>query len=598
MHGLGLTVAVDRARSTSACGKKCAKLLYEVSILYETFAQSILKSKFFDDVHAQDSIVDGIQTQQYVSTLLCMGSLRSFAMQMQGLAICIRNDISKPLRDMSTSVGEAAPKIFQKYDRSRSESYKARERALKAQRRYLASVQQAEKLLSDIEQLGETAKTPEINKTSQNELNGDMSKQGTLNIIQQDNIDEHEEEEKSTNDTNFGENNDSEHTRENIDVEKNENKRVIYKKNSSSLVQAGWDGAIRIFSNMTSDNDNSHLQTTIAALQNVKRCQHQYFTAVDEENAAVSRCQTIEVMALESMQNFEQERVKFFNQTMERTAQAERGCLDKMILQDFQNNSSSETMTPNSDDSEEIDKECDVEKLDLAIPPNVVLHDEIVERRKKALISLKRTKKRYDILSKLVLSLEVTLNSADAFAKSINDRLQYDGYNFDSSPPKHQAEYIILSSLMKQNENNILVKRWNNTVIRSLMHLTQNLVMLMIDPLRNILKEKLEKLHKFSEKEIISATESERVRWRHLCDAKQNEIKHKARFDVATATLNKATERLHAIAGAGKANDSIDFSASKDDITTTLSKSMRQSIGGLFQTILGDSETLSNSVLT
>lgn len=608
LHGLGLSLVVNRARNVSICGKKCAKLLYEISILYETFAQNILKSKFFlqngNDVPLSSSLV-GVsddkdtngyggsstaaaavldhpsQTKQYVSTLKCMASIRSFAMQLQGLAICIRNDISRPLRDISTSVGDAAPKIYQKYDRSRNKSVKARERAMEAQRRYAASVRQAEKLLSEIVEVKKA--TQETFDTENFESSGDTNDAKETSSEKLDNINgidkriDHGDSTSSASDYASGK---------------------VLNMSSSSIMQAGWDGAIRIFSNMTTD-DNSHMPAAIAALKHVKRCQNEYLTAVDDENAAVSRCQTIEVMALKSIENLEGDRMKFFIQTMERTAQAEQGCLDKMALQILNEPSEQIGDTVMSQaKTNKLDKTRDDEKIDLEVPPNISFPDEVIMRRGNALISLTDTKNRYRNLSNLAHSLEVTLNSAEAFSKSLNERLQYDGYIFDASSSKHRPDHFTLSNIIQQYESKGVLESWDAVVIKSLMHLTKNIILSFIDPLKIALNDKFNKLKTFSEKEIISATESERVRWRHLCDAKQNELMHKARLDTATTNLNKATERLHAIAGAGKANDSIDFLASKDDITTHLSKSMRQSIGGLFQSVLGDSETLSNSVLT
>ena len=82
MHGLGLTVAVDRARNLSRCGKGCSKLLYDLSLLYESFAVSILKTvKQFLQKYSEEG-----NRNRYLTVIHeRLNNVRSFALQVCGI---------------------------------------------------------------------------------------------------------------------------------------------------------------------------------------------------------------------------------------------------------------------------------------------------------------------------------------------------------------------------------------------------------------------------------------------------------------------------------------------------------------------------------
>ena len=109
LHGLGLRAASDRARTLSKCGKRCATLLADVATLHDAWAKSMLQS--CSNLAALDGSASstGIFAPS-VSPLLHETNRRltSFAKQTQGLAICLRGSVARPLHGSSSAMAEAS----------------------------------------------------------------------------------------------------------------------------------------------------------------------------------------------------------------------------------------------------------------------------------------------------------------------------------------------------------------------------------------------------------------------------------------------------------------------------------------------------------
>mmetsp|Transcript_22195 Transcript_22195/g.28498 ORF Transcript_22195/g.28498 Transcript_22195/m.28498 type:complete len:349 (-) Transcript_22195:97-1143(-) len=147
MHGLGLTVAVERARNLSRCGKGCSKLLYDVSLFYESFAVSILKTvKQFLQKYSEEG-----SRNRYLNVIHeRLNNMKSFALQMQGYALCIRSQISRTIRDVAVMLSDTTPKVFKQYAETRTSSVKARKVALRLRRQYEKSVERANIILKKV----------------------------------------------------------------------------------------------------------------------------------------------------------------------------------------------------------------------------------------------------------------------------------------------------------------------------------------------------------------------------------------------------------------------------------------------------------------
>lgn len=570
MHGLGLTVAVDRARNLSRCGKGCSKLLYDLSLLYESFAVSILKTvKQFLQKYSEEG-----NRNRYLTVIHeRLNNVRSFALQMQGYALCIRSQISRTICDVAVMLSDTTPKVFKQYAETRASSVKARKVALSLRRQYVKSVERANIIVKKVKNLDESEHLSIPREKIEHLVRNESDEYERKNSFDQ-------------------------------------NKSFEYL--SDSVVKKGWN-AMRQFSTGSASSPNASVESVSACIREVKHSLAKYSAAVDEENAAVSRSQTVEVMSLETIQNLEEERLSFFVEQIKRMVTAEKGCLENMVLDTYSMDKDVEINNSNSARENQKDLALNenakgiqsFQKLKLSYQD---IPEDSIRDRMRNLNAIKTIQLRANVLPDLLAVFVDILQASETLSKSLRERLAYDGYfhGNDGAKPsenissKPRVEYNSLAVLMRQSESKCTESVWNDVVIGSSLKLSETLETVFVKALQKIVNVSLPQLIKFTRKEAKTATGGEADRWQRLIDAVSSEFKHKERHLQAVANLNKATERLHAIAGAGKANDSIDFnnSNSKHFDTGSVTKSVRRSIGGLFQTVLGESDTLAKSVLT
>ena len=285
LHGLGLRAASDRARTLSRCGKRCATLLADVATLHDAWAKSMLQSCHnlaALDGGAASASSTGIFAPS-VSPLLHETNRRltSFAKQTQGLAICLRGSVARPLHGSSSAMAEAVPYIFNRYALARAECASKRQSALRARARYGKAVGEAEAAIGTLRR----AKNQEENgnditdATATGAASASASAENGSDILSWEDL---------------------------------KRKLFVGGKKQGGLSQPS--------------------QLVMKALEEVQRCEAEYRRLVEEENRAVSRAQTMEVTALDSLQKLEEERLQFLVETLGRALQAERGALDKMDL--------------------------------------------------------------------------------------------------------------------------------------------------------------------------------------------------------------------------------------------------------------------------
>jgi hypothetical protein len=150
LHGLGLMVATDRAKKLSQLGRRCATLLSDIAALQETFAQSLLKAS-----------LQTTSSTPVSKTLVGINRSRiSFAKQLQGLAICVRGSVARPLHGTMASLGDTALNIYQRYAATRVSCATARQAALRVRIKYVKAVREAEAAIREMRQAGK--ERPEI----------------------------------------------------------------------------------------------------------------------------------------------------------------------------------------------------------------------------------------------------------------------------------------------------------------------------------------------------------------------------------------------------------------------------------------------------
>lgn len=233
LHGLGLMVATDRATKLSQLGRRCATLLFDIAALQETFSQSLLKASLQTTASTPVS-----------KTLVAINRSRiSFAKQMQGLAICVRGSVARPLHGTMASLGDTAPNVYQRYAATRVSCATARQAALRMRVKYVKAVRDAEAAIREMRQ---------------SKPNGEERPKIAMSDMQ-----------------------DSE---------------------ALTKEQSAWETSLRMYGSKYGVSPDR----LIGLLNEVQSLEAEYKTLVKEENLAVSQAQTMEIMALEAAQKLEE----------------------------------------------------------------------------------------------------------------------------------------------------------------------------------------------------------------------------------------------------------------------------------------------------
>lgn len=239
-------VATDRAKKLSQIGRRCAALLFDVASLQDTFAQSLLKVS--------------LQTSSATPVSKTLGSLSrsrvSFAKQIQGLAICIRGSVARPLHETMASLGDTAPSIYQRYAATRLSCVTARHSALRAREKYVKAIGDAELAIRDLRLAKQTSSLSEKSEPV-------VKPSGS----------------------------------QDMDI--------------SASEQSPWEQILRSYGKKYGVSPDQ----LISRLKDVEFLESEYKRLVKEENRAVSQAETMEIMALEATQKLEEVRIDIFAST-------------------------------------------------------------------------------------------------------------------------------------------------------------------------------------------------------------------------------------------------------------------------------------------
>lgn len=165
---------------------------------------------------------------------------------MQGLAICVRGSVARPLHGSMTSMKETVPSIFDRYTDTRGKSAVARQEALRVRTKYVKALRDAEAAIRDLLQEQSNQDTA-VKQEGESTSSSDAVATASLNP---------------------------------------------------------WERSLRAFG----QNHNVSPERLIAYLNEVRALEETYKTLVAKENQAVSLSQTMEMMALEAVQKLEEVR--------------------------------------------------------------------------------------------------------------------------------------------------------------------------------------------------------------------------------------------------------------------------------------------------
>lgn len=546
MHGLGLIAAVDRAKKVSRCGKRCANLLADVAVLYDAFAQSILTScKVLGVANEGATAVFAPPVSGVITEL--RRSLISFAKQTQGLSICIKGSVARPLHGSASAMADTVPSIFNRYALTRAKCLNARQSAARMRQKYLKALRESEAVIRDLQKSRLGVDSPEsANAPARQNGNGSelAPETGSSPVIAS-------QSNQMLSDSDGA-------------------PAAPSSSNKKAKSKAGWDDMKKKFAKQ---GPNQKSDKVVRALDDVQLFEANYIALVEEENLAVSRAQTMEAMALEALQKLEEERLQFFIETMNRALQAESGALDNMMLNlrrgsDDESIASTLSAASSNASSQPIPQNPSalfIKRKNSSMHQNeegsyvnnalsLNLPEEVGrwrDTRKRNLAAEATRVQAVKVFSKFYQEIS---SAALLFSSGLQSRLANDGYAEKGKPktPETLSSAINdFSSKTKPVES--LAAALNECEgERALLCLTQVIQSLVecsksASQLGTTMRKDGKKLlDKFAscEKEYRIDSERDDTRWRHCCDSARELNKARSRLEQSRSELVKAQQRL------------------------------------------------------
>lgn len=499
-------VATDRAKKLSQSGRRCAMLLSDIAVLQDNFAQSLLKASLQANASAP-----------IAKTLAGVNRSRiSFAKQLQGLAICIRGSVARPLHSTMASLGDTAPSIYQRYAATRVSCFTARQAALRARVKYAKAVKEAEAAIRDLRQA---------------KLNGDSL------------------------------------PAEIGDAASDDSKAET--SSSSTAAQSHWEVRLRKYGSKYGISTDR----LIALLKEVQTLEAQYRKLVKEENHAVLQAQAMEVMALEAAQKLEEERLQFFVESMNRMLTAEKGALDNMVLsaehdsaEEVAESLQTQEKKPNDFFKKILKKDSqDEEGIGLMEAATLGLPEDVGKLRDDVRSCIAARASRGQMARGLSTLLEEIASAASVLASGLEARIGQEGYNdtryvtefvrrlchhatnspltFSFDSKNKMADPLV--AVMRRSEGPNVGKHWD-AIVATIGDTAASARKLSYD-LRLLRQEKLDTFVLRVERECKTAAEADELRWKNLCEMARNESKAQLRYQEATSQFEKARDRVKSV---------------------------------------------------
>jgi hypothetical protein len=176
----------------------------------------------------------------------------------------------------------------------------------------------------------------------------------------------------------------------------------------------------------------------VTVLKDVQTLEAQYKKLVKEENHAVLQAQAMEVMALESAQKLEEERLQFFVESMNRMLTAEKGALDIMILSAEQDVAEDTTKGPSAQEKKpndffkkilKKDSQEHEEGIGLMEATTLGLPEEVGSLRDEVKACIADRASRGQVARALATLLEDIATAASSLATGLETRIGQEGYN-------------------------------------------------------------------------------------------------------------------------------------------------------------------------
>lgn len=561
-----------------------------VSDLQEHFAQAILKATQTYSHNTNQSLPSTIEPiARDIHT-----SLISFGKQLQYISIMIKSNVSKPWETSYATMEQNVMGIFQPYMFMREKCLKARQEALVVKKRYNKLVREAKSTMNQASQLYSTQ------QQQQQRIDPQPSTSSSPAISPAQSL----EEESSF--------------------------------NTNSFLWVPGYGSEQLKLARQQPGTNRHADKLFQILDTIQAVEQEYIALVREENQAVERVQTMEILGLESLQKLEEERLNFSLETLGRFVNVQLDTLDNITLLAIPNNISKESMSTTNHHHQETPnrRRCNTDSVVISSTtssisssspltpsmssvglPSIIaspttahrfkgrsistvsepsgsntealgglnLPEEAAMLRDKFQDNLTKSTRRYNAIKSLYQYLEDLIAASDMFFTTIRSRLAQEGYsstdnNNISTPIGKLSDQLAVA--YKRVEGPKISNCWDS-IMQDLHNLSMSCSQLSRD-LGQLLQDKISVVSSL-EKEIKSSRECEEMRWKNLLETAKEEGKIRTRQDQISADLTRARERLNLVLAEEPQNES-------DERAVDMKPQYRKALGQMFSILPGGGE--------
>lgn len=495
-HGTGLQLAVTRAKQTTRCSRRCAALLLDVTILWEQYAQSIFKAgqslQPMNSSTTSTSTSTSQTSQMHLPTLSVQESTLSWSREWIKLARIVRETVTKQWQTCTGIQTDAVTIIWAAYAASRRDSETARQRAQAARIKY-------DKAVEDVEvAVREWKEKQQQQPTAESSLTMDHERSTTLLPSLCEN---------TSTDANDANNKDQQQQQ--------------------------------------SDSHAPPVRVT-KKLKEVQRSLAVYQHTVAAENSAVQQCQRLECMALESMQNLEEDRVLIFVNALRKTLATERDALNEMVitLKEDADERSSETLVSEKKGQKTslanlwkaTSIQFDVDSSGVMDAETLGLPEETGKLRDQVRLQIAARSTRVQVVRGLATFLENVATVSAKLGTGLKHLIEKDQVKnvAGSSTP--------LQATLQEFEGPRVLNIWN-AVIQTIEQEAEAALSL-ASGMRSVRAKRLDNVLLYGEKSMKVAAESDEAAWKQVCEAARAQSKAENRYRQNAAQSAKARERV------------------------------------------------------
>lgn len=480
-HGTGLQIALTRGKQVQKTTQRCVAILQEMASLYSNYATALSKAGQALPTPT-DALTCAYQTTKQTEPIPIQPLQDSMAAWAQEKTN-VASQIREAISPLSNLLGthsDLKSNVKQRYKESRDVCFHARGRALSSHTKYLKAVKDVEQILQELK-----------------------AKDGAPHV--------------------------------------NENNGTNKKDNSSENSVYSTDPPTPKTPNKPPKRLETKLKETFKELNNYGA---KYRIRVKWENQCVEQCQRLESMALESMQQMEQDRLSIFVNTVLKVVAAQKASLDSGVISLTAGIDIERSQEPAG--QEETNRASKLYKMftgsgsflnedetsGVMDADTLGLPDEVGRLRERVRSLLAARRERINLSKSLSQFFDIVVKGSFKLGQSLNQLLKKENINgFDS-----------LNVAMGACEGAHMRRLWDG--VTKFIESESEGCFALADSLRNLKVAKLESVILHGEKAMQTTSESDDAAWKQLCEAARAQVKAESRHRQSHQETVKARERV------------------------------------------------------